>query len=186
MKRKNYYLIWCVLFIFLIMPLQFGCEEAEDELQQEQTAVSDFDPWIYDFNCNGQIDKDEVQAVLDDYTENKINKEEFKAFTEFWLSLDNDQEENSEKSGFELCSYDSNSDGFIDIGEAWAAIQDWLAEEITISQAWAVTQLWLSEENVCNNEYYWDWDYGTEPPTLLAKGTGWILLYNDKAYHYRQ
>ncbi len=37
MKRKNYYLIWCVLFIFLILPVQFGCEQ-EDELQPEQTA----------------------------------------------------------------------------------------------------------------------------------------------------
>ena len=37
MKQKNYYLIWCVLFIFLMLPVQFGCEEAEDELQPQQT-----------------------------------------------------------------------------------------------------------------------------------------------------
>ncbi|MCK4662039.1 MAG: fibrobacter succinogenes major paralogous domain-containing protein [Bacteroidales bacterium] len=37
MKQKNYYLIWCILFIFLMIPFQFGCDKAEDELQLPET-----------------------------------------------------------------------------------------------------------------------------------------------------
>ena len=43
MKRKNYYLIWCVFFIFLLLPTQFGCNKTEFELQPEQTTESDFE-----------------------------------------------------------------------------------------------------------------------------------------------
>ena len=43
MKRKNYYLIWCGLFIFLLLPTQFGCNKTEFELQPEQTNESDFE-----------------------------------------------------------------------------------------------------------------------------------------------
>jgi len=41
-------------------------------------------------------------------------------------------------------TYDANENGNIEINEAWAAVQDWLAEEIEISDAWAVVQCWLN------------------------------------------
>jgi hypothetical protein len=41
-------------------------------------------------------------------------------------------------------AYDANGNGIIEINEAWAAVQDWLAEEIEISDAWAVVQCWLN------------------------------------------
>lgn len=43
MKRKNNYLIWCGLFIFLLLPTQFGCNKDKLQLQEEQqqTVIDD-------------------------------------------------------------------------------------------------------------------------------------------------
>ena len=43
MKIKNYYLIWCVSFVLLMLPTQFGCKKTEFELQPEQTTESDIE-----------------------------------------------------------------------------------------------------------------------------------------------
>lgn len=43
MKRKNNYLIWCGLFIFLLLPTQFGCNKDKLQLQEEeqQTVIDE-------------------------------------------------------------------------------------------------------------------------------------------------
>ncbi len=115
MKQKLNFLIIAALFL-IIMPLQFGCDKAE-ELQQEQTDTTDFDPWQYDFNDNGQLDADELETVFNDHAENKINKEELKAFTELFISLNTRQEENSTKSGFDPASATYCENGFSNIYE---------------------------------------------------------------------
>ena len=141
MKQKLNFLIIAALFL-IIMPLQFACNEDDEQLQQ--TAITDFDPWQYDINCNGQIDPNELEAVINDFEANKINKEELKVFIELWESLDTGKEESSAKSDFDPCSYDFNSDGIIDKAEAVAALSDYLFDgTITKEQAVEVLSMYL-------------------------------------------
>ncbi|MCD4794837.1 MAG: hypothetical protein K8R54_16495 [Bacteroidales bacterium] len=142
MNRKINILISAVL-ILLILPLQFSCNK--DKLLQ--TPTEDFDPWVYDLNSNGQIDADELEAILNDFAENKINEEEFKAVTELWASHGTEQDENSTKSsGNVSCLYDNNpEDGYIGTVELQKAISDWLASIITTSDLQLLIHYWLND-----------------------------------------
>ncbi|MCD4794842.1 MAG: hypothetical protein K8R54_16525 [Bacteroidales bacterium] len=142
MKRKINILIGAVL-ILLILPMQFGCNK--DKLLQTQTE--DFDPWVYDFNSDGQIDADELEAILNDFAENKINEEEFKAVTDLWASHGTEQDGNSEKSSFKPCSYDSNFNGVIDIDEALEAVDDYFDDKITLEQVFEVLDMYFSGDS---------------------------------------
>ncbi|MCD4793288.1 MAG: metallophosphoesterase [Bacteroidales bacterium] len=150
MKRKINIIISAVL-ILLILPMQFGCNK--DKLLKTQT--DDFDPWVYDFNGNGQIDEDELEAILNDFAENKINEEEFKAGIELWASHGTGQEGNSTKSDFEPCSYDSNFNGVIDKAEAVEAINDYLFEgTITKAQCIEVLNMYLFGGSPCSDDFF--------------------------------
>ncbi|MCD4696079.1 MAG: NPP1 family protein [Bacteroidales bacterium] len=163
MKTKNYYLIIAALFL-LMLPVQFACNEEEEQLQQ----TCEFDPWIYDLNCNGQIDPDEIQAAMQDFIDKTINETEFKAFFDLWISLDNDTKENSEKAGFNTCSYDTNSSGAIEKNEVVVALNDYLLyQTITKEQAVQVLNLYFFGGNPCS----------TNPLTYLP-----TLTFDGKDY----